>query len=1398
MGRRRVVSRALRWTLWIVAAVLVGGAILSQTPVMRAIVLPRLQAELRCDVTCGSVRMSPGGTIVVNDIEMRVPGVSGPEGMFLRAPSLRIRLSWWGLLTGGGGGAHEITLIEPVVRLSMGADQQLNVAPLAKERKPGGRMPNVTVVRGTLELGEHGQEGAKEYQVLDSMRLAGSLIQKAPASPVYLLSLMELKDVESSTGKLERDSPGMRVTGEIDSDRLAGKVALRDVNLSEWGRKTAPTPVRELWKTLAISGSIPRAEMSYDPDAGPSAEFALDGVTMNIPVPERVDKVGAQVPAGLLAMRGVTGTIRFDTGLGGGLSAELEGSVEELPCKVVLKMAELSADSALECRIIADRFKLVDRPDLLPLAPHIVRVLVQLFSSPTAEVNARVSVARGPPTSEGPAEFSVSGLVEFEKGRGEFELFTYPMTDVSGTITFNDKEVEITRIVAKSPTTAKLLASGRIWPPKDIAAVDVMVNVVDIPLDELFEQSLPANRRRVFAEVFDREAYKRLVSEGVVARSGEGGTGGGEGKKAFELGGLASMTIHVTSEMGENTGFETDIVLRAPKAMVLPKHWPYPCEARNVTVHATDTYTEFDAPELVGLSGATGSARGRVTYQGDWYDPDIRVQCAGVPIDPYLLFALPTSAVPASEGSLTAGDLVRRLGFRGQVEGEATVGSLVGGGIGYTIEARTEGSGLVAEPGAVERDDGTREGGFPLTGISGVMRLTESGLRLEEVKGTIGGGAAGATGRFEMELAASAPAIDASTPPIPEEMKDKLSARIRFEDLDLTLPIEKLVGAVAPAQGARLAFLRASRRPTGLIDGSVAVSRTKEGDGYDYTAGLTRIRGLSIDALGGRLMMGDAEGSVALTFASAEFEDVRARLLYEGEAAGELELHGRLALQENGASDLDAQLTGTRIESKFIRAAVGAFEPRAALLLDEMKVVGVVDAGITMRGSGMGVMGGGGGTRLGSAGTEMRVWIEPSSAAFMSRGTEVRFDEMTGRLLIDPTSVRAERLRGRAASWGFEADGQVKRAPGQSSVPRGAELTVSLDGEGLTEDFRSILPVEVDESLRAMALTMGGRFALEGGRLTLDSIDGSAGFAFVGEASFEKVGLTTAAPVTGLSGRASIDVTKGPSDRKPRVNVALRADEFNVFGVRMTEGQASIRGGGGDGDSYLIPMIRARTHDGVMTARGSITTDGSNAKWYDVSVDLSGIAFGSLLKDFASDEPVSGEVEDRGVLDGSIAMNGKIGDAASRRGRGLLRVSGSGDVVKLPLMLPLLELSNLQPPFGEPLNFASARVHIEGDRAVFDEIAVESDSLAIVGEGEARLSDSSLDLRFRTRAGRRIPILTDILETLRDEVVTTRVTGTLAQPEVKAEGLTATRKMLGDIFRGEKREENTGEGARVE
>ena len=103
-------------------------------------------------------------------------------------------------------------------------------------------------------------------------------------------------------------------------------------------------------------------------------------------------------------------------------------------------------------------------------------------------------------------------------------------------------------------------------------------------------------------------------------------------------------------------------------------------------------------------------------------------------------------------------------------------------------------------------------------------------------------------------------------------------------------------------------------------------------------------------------------------------------------------------------------------------------------------------------------------------------------------------------------------------------------------------------------------------------------------------------------------------------------------------------------------------------------------------------------------------------------------------------------------------------------------------PAGSPLDYARASFYVDGQMMAFEQISASSKRIEILGYGTMDWATRGVDLRFRSRSVNPIPIVSELLEQLRDELITTRVTGTMGNIEYSASQFGSTRRLIGAML----------------
>ncbi|MFW6133468.1 MAG: AsmA-like C-terminal domain-containing protein [Planctomycetota bacterium] len=152
-----------------------------------------------------------------------------------------------------------------------------------------------------------------------------------------------------------------------------------------------------------------------------------------------------------------------------------------------------------------------------------------------------------------------------------------------------------------------------------------------------------------------------------------------------------------------------------------------------------------------------------------------------------------------------------------------------------------------------------------------------------------------------------------------------------------------------------------------------------------------------------------------------------------------------------------------------------------------------------------------------------------------------------------------------------------------------------------------------------------------------------------------------------------------------------------------------------------------------------------------------------------------------GRLQGRMEITAAVGRTRDRRASGQLRIS-KARISKLPVLLSALQIIYLSVPGSSSVTDGFIEYHLTDQMLVFREIHLGGAAVSIVGSGTLDLATRKVNLTFlRTESAAlpRIDSIRELLEGIVREIVEVRVTGTLAEPEVR----TVTTPSIRDAVR---------------
>jgi len=157
-----------------------------------------------------------------------------------------------------------------------------------------------------------------------------------------------------------------------------------------------------------------------------------------------------------------------------------------------------------------------------------------------------------------------------------------------------------------------------------------------------------------------------------------------------------------------------------------------------------------------------------------------------------------------------------------------------------------------------------------------------------------------------------------------------------------------------------------------------------------------------------------------------------------------------------------------------------------------------------------------------------------------------------------------------------------------------------------------------------------------------------------------------------------------------------------------------------------------------------------------------------------------------GRLTASLEMSGNFGDAASRRGHGDVGVFGK-DMYDFPMVLGLLQVTNLGLPINSPLSQASTRYRVDGPKIDFERIDLKSNNMTLSGAGELDYAKKKVSLWFVTDnpAILALPVLGPLIHSAKSELFKIHITGTVQQPKISTSSFSTVTTTVDQVLNGD-------------
>jgi hypothetical protein len=568
--------------------------------------------------------------------------------------------------------------------------------------------------------------------------------------------------------------------------------------------------------------------------------------------------------------------------------------------------------------------------------------------------------------------------------------------------------------------------------------------------------------------------------------------------------------------------------------------------------------------------------------------------------------------------------------------------------------------------------------------------------------------------------------------------------------------------APAPAAGAAT-----SRPPT-----------TKPAEKLDYEL-LATLRDATVWPKGGAYVLGSVGGQLKLSPDAIELLDVQGT---RGEATvkavGTIALPAAAADGKTTAPPL-AKVTVTA-QNLALDAALYTTVPAVARRAwDQVRPRGTVDVEVVHDGP------------LGAAQPERgapsmaatssppaapKVTVKARDLSIHPKAFPYRLDHITGRVIVDRGRTTLHQITGRHDGGVLSAWGTTQTV-GNNDV---WDLTLYARNVTADEELLAALPAAMADTLRSIELKgkVGWyvpRFVHTTPTGAADPDKGNKGNVDLsGRISLNGASMNVGVPLSGVVGdvSGSATVIDGNLDR---VRGTIRFDRLAMADRPARNVRATIDRPSGS-DTLRFGGLSAELAGGNLAGDVALVTSPDEASRFTLDV---------VLRDAdASVIAMDGLADVSGRLSASLGLEGQFDDPASRRGRGDVLVSGR-EMYNLPVVVGLLQITNLALPVNNPVTEATARYNVQGQRINFENISLRSKSLLMEGDGHLDFATKQVAMSFRTDnpTAFKIPFLSDLWRNAQQELFKIEVRGTIQDPKISNAALNTVTTTVDEVFR---------------
>jgi len=399
------------------------------------------------------------------------------------------------------------------------------------------------------------------------------------------------------------------------------------------------------------------------------------------------------------------------------------------------------------------------------------------------------------------------------------------------------------------------------------------------------------------------------------------------------------------------------------------------------------------------------------------------------------------------------------------------------------------------------------------------------------------------------------------------------------------------------------------------------------------------------------------------------------------------------------------------------------------------------------------------------------VALTPNHLAVTPRSLPYSMSELTGSIVVTPGGAAIHEVIGRHGKAGIRVNGTCDI---DSNGNRNSQLQVTASDVPVDEDLLRALPRGLSDLMRSMKFT--GKLAVDfptvSYRPAANGIsDGDLDLA--GNVWFSGASMDAAVPLSEMNGMMTL-------------NTAVRRGKLG--GLRGTVQAQSLKIADRPARDLYAELFKPEKQDAMRIEKMQAAMAGGElAGQVDLAFPDNGpsrFAVGLVLRNADVTQLSAGTEGVKGQLTASLALEGAWNEPHSRRGRGDVTVTGR-DMYHIPLVLGLMQITNLSLPLTSPFNEANARYMVDGQKVSFEQIELRASNMIMQGNGSLDYGTRKVNLTFTTDNPNwpKLPLVDELLKGAKHELLQIHVNGTIQEPKVSGSVMNTFTTTVDEVLR---------------